>query len=88
MVFQWMGCLGALPKLRARNGIKDHNDEVVAGQVGCGHLKLTTAMVIGKEIDELRNVSHLNVTTLQMLLPMFRGIDAGWAFNILGDGLY
>ena len=68
--------------------IKDHNDEVFAGQVGCGHLKPTTAMVIGKEIDELKNVIHLNLSTQYMLHHMIRGINARWAMTISGDGLY
>ena len=45
-------------------------------------------MVIALELDEVKKVIHLNITTLHMLLHVNHCINARWAITISGDGLY
>ena len=65
-----------------------HNAEVDANRMDCHHLKPGPPLVIGEAIDELRKVIHLNITTQHMHLHVIRGINAGWAITVFGDGLY
>ena len=50
------------------------------------HLTLGTAFVIGKEVNEVTKIIHLNITAPHVLLHS--GINSGWNITISGDGIY
>jgi len=67
--------------------IRAHNAGVDASTKE-NHLKHNTALAIGKEVDEVSKVIHLNLTTPHMLLHIIRAINSGWDITLCGDGIY
>ena len=68
--------------------LKKHNQSLDPASKDAHHLKPGTGLVIGKEVNEISKVVHLNITTPHMLLHLFRAINSGWNITISGDGIY